>query len=444
MSRLVVVLLIGFCTDVYSGEFSTRREYNWHHWRGPTAGGVAAHGEPPLRWNENNNVKWKVAIPGEGSATPIVWEDKLFVATAVKTDRVAENPPEPDARAKTRPPQNYFQFIVICLDRRTGDELWRRVACEDVPHEGRHPTNTFASASPMTDGKRLYVSFGSRGVFCFELDGKEIWNRDLGNMHTRYGWGEATSPVVHADRVIVNWDHEDQSSISVLDAKDGETKWKADRDEPTTWATPAIVEYKGRTQLIVHGTNRVRSYDLATGQVIWQCGGQTVNAIPSPVVRDDFVVCMSGYRGAVAMAIPLASRGDVTDTNEIVWRHSQGTPYVPSPIIYEDQIYFTRTNTPILSCLDIATGKPVFQQQRIPGLSNLYASPVAAAGRIYFVGRDGTTVVIRHGREFEVLATNKLDEPIDASPAIVGKQLYLRSARHVYCIEEVASEKSGS
>lgn len=437
MNRIMFLLIITrLCSHVWSDDFAAKREYNWHQWRGPSGGGVAGHGDPPVHWDSHTNIKWKVPIPGEGSATPIVWQQRIFLVTAIKTDRVAKDPPQADERAKTRPPQNYYQFAVICLDRATGKKQWQKVACEDVPHEGRHPTNTFASASPVTDGQRLYVSFGSRGVFCFDLEGNELWHRDLGKMRTRYGWGEAASPAVHGDSVVINWDHEDQSFITVLNAKTGETRWKKDRDEPTSWATPLVVKYKGRVQTIVNGTNRVRSYDLATGDVIWECGGQTVNAIPSPVTSGDLVVCMSGYRGSLAVAVPLASHGDLTVTQRLVWSYRQGTPYVPSPIIYGDQLYFTRGNTAVLSCLDLSTGEPIFSQQRLPGLFNMYASPVAVAGRIYFVDRDGTTMVIKHGRKLEVLATNKLDEPIDASPAIVGNQLFLRGAGHVYCIGE--------
>src|SRR5262249_5002611 len=160
---------------------------------------------------------------------------------------------------------------------------WRQVAAEVVPHEGLQPTHSYAAASPTTDGRRLYASFGSRGVYCYDLDGKLRWKRDLGRMRTRYAWGEGTSPVLHGDTVVVTWDQEGGSFITALDARTGETRWKVARDEPTSWATPLVVRHKGRTQVVVNGTNRVRSYDLATGEVLWQCGGQTVNAIPSPV-----------------------------------------------------------------------------------------------------------------------------------------------------------------
>ncbi len=438
MSRIPILLaaLISCVSPLVAEDFTTRREANWHQWRGPQANGLAPTAKPPLTWSSTSHVTWKVPLPGEGSATPIVWEDRIFVVTAIATERLADQPPQPAAEAKTRPPANYYQFVVLCLDRQSGAERWRQVACEAVPHEGKHSTNSYASASPTTDGQRLYVSFGSRGIYAYDLDGQFLWTRDMGDMRTRFGWGEATSPVIHDGHLVINWDHEDQSFIEVLDAATGDTQWKALRDEPTTWATPLIVEHDGRTQLIVNGTQRVRSYDLATGEVIWECGGQTVNAIPSPILAGDVVFCMSGYRTAAAYAIPLNARGDVTDTDTVLWRHQQGTPYVPSPIIYGNQIYFTRQNTAVLSCLDITSGKPVFDQQRIPELTNVYASPVAAEGRLYFTDRDGTTVVLRHGPQMEVLAINKLGEPTDASPVIVGRQLFLRTAQHLYCIEE--------
>ncbi len=445
MQRCFLAFVVtAFAANLSADDSKSQSGGNWPQWRGPHASGVAPLADPPIRWDENTNIKWKAEIPGAGSSTPIVWGNRLFVLTAAPTDRLAERPPQADERSKTEPPKHIYQFVVLCLDRATGKTLWRRVACEETPHEGRHGTNSYASGSPTTDGQRLYASFGSRGVYCYDLDGDLLWKRDLGDMRTRYGWGEGVSPVVHDGRLIVNWDHEDQSFITALDAKTGKTLWRVDRDEPTSWATPLVVEHAGKTQVITSGTNRVRSYDLANGELIWQYGGLTVNAIPSPVVSGDVVFCTSGYRGSIAVAIPLDSSGDIAEKPEsVVWRHERGTPYVPSPIVYGNQIYFTRTNTAVLSCLDIATGKPVFETQRIQGLSSLYASPAAAAGRIYFVGRDGTTVVLRHGRRLEVLATNKLDEPVDASPVLVGRQLFLRGARHVYCIEAAAPSDPG-
>jgi outer membrane protein assembly factor BamB len=309
------------------------------------------------------------------------------------------------------------------------------VAAEAVPHEAGHQTNTFASGSPITDGRRLWVSFGSQGIYCYDLEGKLRWKRDLGDMQTRNAFGEGASPALYKDTLIVPWDHEAQSFIAALDANTGEPRWKTDRDELTTWATPLIVEHDGRVQVIANGSNRVRSYDLKTGEVIWECGGQASNPIPSPVVQNDLVYCMTGYRGYAVYAIPLDSKGDITDSNHIAWSRTDAGPYVSSPLLYGGQLYFTKARDAVLSSLDAATGEPIIEQVRLPGLNSMYASPVAAADRIYFTSREGATIVLKHGPQLDVLATNRLDEGIDASPAIVGKRMYLRGENHLYCIE---------
>lgn len=410
---------------------------NWPHWRGPLANGMAPNGDPPITWDEHKNVKWKTPIPGKGAATPIVWDDKVFVLTAMDTGReaaAADLPKaDPNFEKKTKPPTTYYQFLVYCIDRKNGQVRWKQIAAEQPPHEGHHQSTSYAAGSPTTDGRFLYVSFGSRGLFCYDLEGKLIWKRDLGLMHTRLGWGEGLSPVIHGDTLIMNWDHEDKSFIVALDAHTGKTRWKMDRDEKSSWATPLVIPYQGKTQVVVSATNKVRSYDLATGEVIWQCGGQTVNVIPSPVLFGDFVVCLSGYRGSFACAIPLASRGDVTD--KVMWTYTGGTPYVPSPLLSGDRLYFTHLNNAILSSLDVRTGKPIIDRARLPGLTSLYASPTGTPDRIYIADRDGTTLVLKRSDKLEILAINKLAETIDASPVIVGKQLFLRGEKHLYCIE---------
>ena len=436
-------ILLAVCTcfvggPVRAGDFDTARPLNWHQWRGPLANGVAPHGDPPIHWGEETNIQWKVEIPGEGNSTPVVWGERVFLSAAIETERAVDSLPPPAAEPpggyKTPRPTDYFRFVVICLDRSTGRVLWQKTATEEIPHEGRHPTNSYASGSPTTDGRFVYASFGSRGVFCFDVEGNLRWKRDLGDMITRFGWGEGASPVIHRDRLAVNWDHEGDSFLVVLDAETGENVWRADRDEVSSWSTPLVVEHGGVTQLIVNATRRVTSYDLADGRIIWECGGQTVNVIPSPVLLDGVVYCMSGFRSSALYAIPLDSRGDLTDTDRPLWHHDRGTPYVPSPLLYDGLLYFTRSNSAVLSCLNAKTGEPRIEGVRLPGLSSLYASPVGAAGRVYFVGRSGTTVVIKHQPNLEILATNKLDDPIDASPAIVGKQMFLRGKTHLYCL----------
>jgi outer membrane protein assembly factor BamB len=411
---------------------------NWPHWRGPLVNGTAPKGDPPLTWDDKTHIKWKAPLQGRGSATPIIWGDRVFVVTAIDTGRQAkpEDMPKVDPKlpVKTKPPTTYYQFVVLCFDRATGKERWRQVAAEAVPHEGHHPTHSYAAYSPTTDGKHLYVSFGSRGVYCYDFDGNRVWKRDFGLMHTRLAWGEGASPAIFGDALVVNFDQEVGSFVACLNAKNGETRWKVERDEVTTWATPLIVEHKNRVQVIVPATNHVRSYDLADGNLIWTGGPMTTNCIPSPLAANGVVYVMSGYQGAKAYAISLDAMGDVGD--KLIWKYERGTPYVPSPVLTGDRLYFTQSNDPLLTCLDIKTGKPLIDRERLPGISSIYASPVCAAGRIYITGRDGTTLVLKRGDKPEILATNALDDPIDASPAVVGKQLFLRGEKFLYCIEE--------
>ncbi len=422
----------------FAAEPTKEQLANWHQWRGPLATGVAPTGDPPTTWDEKTNIKWKTAIPGHGTSTPIVWGDRVFVLTAIDTGKEADAADLPKAdpklEKKTSAPTTYFQFVVMCLDRKTGEVRWKKVAAEKVPHEGHHPTHSYAAGSPCTDGKNLFVSFGSFGVYCYGLDGELKWKRDLGRMQTRLGWGEASTPALAGNILVVNWDQEVGSFITGLDVKTGETKWKVDRDEPTSWNTPLVVEHKGHTQVIVNGTKLTRSYDPADGKLLWECGGQTVNCIPSPVAKDGVVVCMSGYKGSLAAAISLDAKGDVTGTDKVLWKYDKGTPYVPSPLLLGDRLYFMHLNSGLLTCLDFKTGKPIFERERL-GLTDLYASPTGAAGRIYIADRDGTTVVLKAGDKLEVLATNRLDDPIDGSPVIVGKQLFLRGQKYLYCIE---------
>lgn len=421
---------------------STRTLDNWPAWRGPRANGVAPYADPPVEWSTSKNIKWKLDLPGQSNATPIIWEDRVFVVTAVETERIVDqlSAPrmEPPGGYKTKRPRHYYQFRVYCIDRETGRILWQRVAAEKVPHEGHQRTNTYASGSPTTDGQRLYVTFGSHGLFCYDLDGNLLWERDLGDMITRYGWGEGASPTVYGDVLAVNWDHEGSSAVYVLDVLTGKTRWKAQRNEETTWATPLVVTYQGARQLILNATRRVTSYHLDSGKVLWECGGQTPVLVSSPVVLDDIVICMSGYRGSAAYAIPLNATGDITGTDRVRWHHSRNTPYVPSPLLYGERLYFTKVNQAMLSCLNARTGEPLMESVRLPNLRELYASPLGAADRIYFVDRDGTTLVIKNQPKLEVLAVNRMDDPMDASPAAVGRELFLRSKKRLYCIARTA------
>jgi len=361
---------------------------NWHQWRGPEANGVSRTAKPPIEWSEDKNIRWKVAIDGKGNASPIVWGNKVFLLTAINTGRIDPSRPKPEDQPKRvfgiKHPNTFYKFDVLCPDRNTGKELWRRTANELVPHEGTHHDADFASASPTTDGERLYCWFGSGGMYCYDLNGKKLWQRDLGKAYVGASLGEGGSPVVYKGKLVIVRDHARQSSIEVLDARTGKTLWKKDRDEPNAWATPRVVEHSGMTQVITVASKKIRSYDLNTGNIIWQCSGLTGNVSPCPIVDGDLVYCMSGYEGYSLLALPLSARGDISKSDKLVWSTDKGTPYVPSPVLYDGMLYFTQSNQAILTAVDSQTGVTRLKRSRIPGLSNIYSSPVGADGRVYF------------------------------------------------------------
>lgn len=410
---------------------------NWTQWRGPNADGHAgSHAKPPTQWDKQKNIAWTVDLPGEGSATPIVYGNQVFVLSALKTDRKSTTAIANDERAKTIPDEFFYQFVISSYERNSGKQLWQRIAIEQVPHEGKHDTNTYAAGSPITDGERLYFSFGSRGVFCYALNGEPIWNIDLGNMRTRNGWGEAITPALTHDALIVNWDQEEGSFIAAIDKQTGGIRWKVDRaGEVSSWNTPFVTTFEGKEQIVVNGTGSAKSYDAADGTVLWECSGQTVNAIPSPIRFRDSVICTSGYRGSLACSIPLNSRGNVTESTTLDWKIDQGTPYVPSPILSGTRLLLTLGNSNVLSCIDAITGKSLTERTRLTGIRTMYASPILANGHFYFTSREGTTLVVKDNEALDVVAVNELDDVIDASPVAVDDQLFLRGWSKLYCIQ---------
>jgi outer membrane protein assembly factor BamB len=422
----------------------------WPAWRGPWASGVSPAGKPPLTWSETENIRWKVPVPGESTSSPIVWADKIFFLTAIKTDRVAPPPSgvirdsQPGAAAPQAPapfhggqtPKNVYKFDLICLDRATGRTVWQETVREEAPHEGTHPNHGFASYSPVTDGTRVWAAFGSRGVYCYDLNGEQKWSRDLGKMTIKMAFGEGSSPTPAGDALIVVMDHEAGSCIYALDKNTGQTLWKQPRDEITSWATPVTAEVSGKTQVIVSATNFIRGYDVRTGDVIWQCSGQTANVIPSPIVAFGMVFCTSGFRGSSLQAIELGRTGDLSGTDAVRWQANKGTPYVPSPVLYGDNLYVCAVNKAVVSCYDARTGQANFVEQPLTEVGETFVSPVGAANRVYFLGREGTAQVIRNAPQLEILATNKLDDKFDASPAVAGSEIFLKGKRYLYCISE--------
>ena len=437
-AELLLARLALLCSIAFAFCCSTDAAENWPQWRGPLATGEAPDANPPVDWSEEEGtgIRWKSEIPGRGHSTPVIWGDRIYLTTAIPFGEKLK--PKLSGRPGAHdnlPVTQRHKFVVIAVDRTNGKILWRSVVHERLPHEGAHNSASLASASPITDGEYVFAFFGSYGMYCLDADGKVVWSKQLGTMFTKHGHGEGASPVLYGDTLVVNWDHEDQSFVMAIDKRTGEKLWKIGRDEVTSWATPIVVEHEGRPQLIISGTGRVRGYDLATAQVIWECDGLSANVVASPVAADGMVFVGSSYDTRNMLAIRLdGAKGDITGTDRVVWSRRRGTPYVPSLLLYRDSLYFLSHYQGILSRVKTKTGEEPIGPFRLGAIRNVYASPVAAADRIYVTDLDGTTLVISHAEVPRVIAVNRLNEGVNASAAIVGREMFLRGEKSLYCL----------
>jgi outer membrane protein assembly factor BamB len=429
--RKVMLLLVVLGASVHA-------QQHWPQWRGPSGNGVAT-GVPPLTWNDTTNVTWKVEVPGRGHSTPVIWADRMFLTTAIPTGKGAT---PPAAAGGGRGPGGgaggglEHEFVVMALDRLTGKTLWRRTATVATPHEGYHRVyGSFASNSPVTDGKRVYASFGSRGLYAYDLDGTLVWKMDFGiQMKMRLQFGEGAATVLHGDRLFMVFDHQEAGLLAAIDAATGKELWRVARSEGSSWSSPAIVEHQGKRQVIVTATPKAMAYDYDTGKLVWEVSGLGLNPIPLPVQHGDIVYVMSGYRDPKLMAVRLGRSGDLTGTDAVVWEATRGLSYTPSPVLHDGKLYLLTDNGTV-SCLDAATGKPFYLQTRLPMPYNFKASPLAAAGRLYLASEEGEVIVLKLGEAYEVMGTNTLtDQSFIASPIVVGNDMYLRSRTHLFRI----------
>ena len=396
----------------------------WHQWRGPNNNGVA-ESDAPLEFSATERVQWRVPIPGKGHSTPVIAGDTIYLTTAMDSGTDAES----GTLAR-------HDFLLIALDKVSGEERWRKKVVSAAPHEGYHRRyGSFASNSPVTDGDTLIANFGSRGVYAFDMEGNLQWKKEFGPLYMRNAFGEGIAPVLHGDSLIIQNDHEGQSYIVVLDKRTGDEIWRAEREERSSWAQPIVVDYQGRKQLVTSAT-RVRSYDLQTGELIWEAGGLGANAIPAVVsVNDEMVVAMTGYRDPNLLAIRLGGSGDITgDSKFVKWTNDRGNAYSASPVLHDGILHFV-TDRGLVSAFDVVTGEKHYHQQRLPQTYTFKASPVAARGKLYLASEEGDVIVLKLGTEYEVLAVNEMgDEMFVSSPVIVDGKLYLRSQDELFCI----------
>lgn len=449
--RISVAGLLLFFGTTFAAYSSTNDPAHWPQWRGPSFNGMA-RGTAPTEWSDIKNVKWKTAIPGRGFSTPVIWGDRIFLTTAVPTGKTVR--PEASSPATGNQAQSAqeagqrrrhpsggagsdeeHKFTVMCLDRRTGKVIWERIAKTTAPHEGYHRTyGSFASNSPITDGRHVYASFGSRGLYSYDFDGKLVWQRDLEvRMAMRNEFGEGSAPALSGNLLIQNFDQERDSFIVAVDKRNGREVWRISRDESSSWSMPLVVEQKGRKQVVVSATGKVRSYDFDSGKLIWECAGLGTNVIPAPVHLNDIVFVMSGHRSPRLMAIRLGREGDLTGTDAVLWNQTRGTSYTASPVLHDNKLY-ALTDSGMLSCFNTTTGEPYYQQKRV-NADSYKASPIGADGKLYVASESGVVTIVKMGEQFEILATNTLeDQMFVASPVVAEGELFLRSKSHLFCI----------
>jgi outer membrane protein assembly factor BamB len=420
---------------------------HWPSFRGPAASGVADGSPTPVKWSAatGENILWKTPLAGVAVSSPIVWGDRIFVSTAVSSDPNVGIRTGLYGDVEPLNDQSKHAWKLIALDKRTGKVVWDRVAHEGIPKTKRHPKSSQASPTPVTDGRRVIVSFGSEGLYAYDFDGKLVWTRDLGVLNAGwfydpdYEWGIGSSPIIWKNLVIVQCDIQKNSFIAAFDVATGEPAWRTAREEIPSWSTPAIYESNGRAELVTQATTFTRGYDPATGKELWRLAGNSEIAIPTPIVGPGLIIVTNGYRGVQPIfAIKPGATGNITLTGDqtksdfVAWSTKHGGPYIPTPVIYGEHLYVLLNNG-VLAAYDVRTGDRLYQERLGPG-GSFSASPVAADGKIYLLSEDGDVFVVKAGPKYELLATNPMGEVLMATPAISSGVIIIRGLKDVFAI----------
>jgi outer membrane protein assembly factor BamB len=421
-----------------------RSPKNWQSFRGEGAAGVADGQHPPGAWDasKSKGKMWKTAIPGLGHSCPVVWGDRVFVTTAVSSDPKSEFKNGQYGALTSAKDRSKHSFKVYCLEKKTGKILWEKTTLRAVPQVRRHLKASHANATPTTDGKHLIVSFASEGLYCYDLDGKQLWKRDLGLLDAgafsdpEAQWEAGSSPILYKGLVIVQCDRQDNSYIAAYHVADGKPAWRTPRDEPPSWGTPTVIESKTGAELVTNGTNAIRGYDPLTGKPLWRLTRNSQITVPTPFLGDGMIFVTSGYRPVQPIyAIWPGARGNITlrnnqeSSDQIAWARFRGGPYMPTPICYRGHLYVI-SNAGQLTCYESRTGKLIYRD-RLSGKDGFTASPVAADGRLYFTGEDGQVHVVQAGPTFKLLAVNALGDTCLATPAIADGMLFFRTQKYL-------------
>ena len=419
-------------------------ENNWPQFRGKDSTGVSASTGLPDRWSATENVEWKTELPGKGWGAPVIWGDHVFLTTVVNSGES-----EPLKKGlyfggdRPTPPQSEHEWKVVCLELSTGEARWERTVHKGVPPTPIHLKNSYASETPSTDGTYVYACFGNIGIFCFDFEGKQIWKHDIAPRSTRLGWGTASSPVVHEDRLYYQFDNDEQSYLLALDTKTGKPVWTVDRDERCNWSTPFVWTHEGRTEIVTAGTGAVRSYD-ADGKLLWSLKGMSSITIAVPYAVDGLLYVSSGYilDPVKAMyAIKPGASGDITlpkgetSSEFIVWSNMFIAPYNPSTLVHDGRL-FVLYDRGLLSCFDAHNGEQHYDRKRLERGVAVTSSPWCYDGKVFCLNEDGICCVVREGDEFELLHSNALadDDICLSTPSIAGDRLLIRTDKRLYCL----------
>ena len=381
----------------------------WSRWRGPSGQGIVTGTEYVDHWSDSENVIWRTAVPGNGNSSPIVWDDRIFLTSGRTGGR---------------------QLSILCFRRSDGELLWET----DVAPGGReitHPKNGPAAATPITDGKFVYASFGSRGIVAVDFDGNRIWHTEIGTIDNYHG--PAGSPLLYQGTLIIYQDQRSGGFVAAYDTSTGEQLWRTSRDASVGWGTPIAIRVGDHDELIVSSQTNVKAYRPTTGEELWSCGGNLFEVIPTPVVAAGLVFCTSGRAGPT-LAIKPGGDGDVTDTH-VAWKTTRGSPFVPSPLVYDDYLYTINDMASIVTCFEAATGRVMWQQRLGRAARESFsASPVAVNGKVFITNDSGQTFVLRSGAEFELIRTNDIGARTLASPALVDGYWYIRTENELLAI----------
>ncbi len=427
---------------------ATKPDSNWPSFRGKYASGVSDAKAIPLKWNAKTGqaIRFKVSVPGLSHSSPIIWDNRLFLTTAISSEKNASFKRGLYGSGEASADQSDHKWQLICLDKRSGKQLWAKTVTRGKPIDKRHVKATYANSTPATDGRYVVALFGSQGLFAYTMEGEFLWKFDLGRLNVgaydlpRYEWGSASSPIIVGDDVIVQCDTQADSFLIAIDIKTGKERWKTKRDELPSWGTPTYYPDGTRPQIITNGSNFIRGYDPKSGKELWRLGGSSKITAPTPVFDDGIIVVASGRSPErPVFAIRPSASGNITlkrgatRNKHVVWSKTRRGPYMPTPLIYQGLVY-TLNNNGILGCYDLKTGEEHYYE-RIPHRAHGFsASPIAAGGRIYLPGEDGLVFVVRVGKSFKLLATNPMGEPIMATPAVSDEVMYVRGAQHLFAI----------